>query len=99
LVQTGEKARKEVREMVKIGQVVLFTDSMGRDHEALVTAVWTETCINVVYVSGDEARQDPYGRQTEHVTSVVHARVSGVHGFNWRMPGEAKPEYHPPLAT
>lgn len=45
--------------------------------------------INLVIVSGDERRQDSYGRQTEHVTSLVH-KSDGVHGFYWRWPDEDK---------
>ena len=31
-----------------LGQKVVFCDSKGVDHDALVTAVWSETCINVL---------------------------------------------------
>lgn len=29
-------------------------------------------CINVVYVSGDDAKHDPYGRQVERLSSLMH---------------------------
>ena len=32
----------------------------------------TMPCINVVFVVGDESKTDPYGRQIERNTSVMH---------------------------
>ena len=84
----------------QLGQKVVFTDPKGVDHEALVTAVWSETCVNLVWVSGDEARTDTYGRQLERQTSVTHATVMGqAHGNYWRYDGEARNDYKPPLAV
>jgi hypothetical protein len=69
--------------MVEVGEAVLFTDENRGVHHALVTAVWSETCINLVFVSGDEKRSDVYGRQTEHKTSVPKKSETQNMGFSW----------------
>jgi len=55
---------------MKPGDPVIYTDGYRRDYYALVTAVWGPNCINVVFVSGDASKDDTYGRQIEHETSV-----------------------------
>lgn len=83
-----------------LGQKVVFCDAKSIDHDALVTAVWSDTCINVVWVSGDESRTDTYGRQVERQTSVTHATVMGqAHGNYWRFDSEPRNEYKPPQAV
>jgi hypothetical protein len=83
----------------KIGDTVIFHDSKGRAHHALVIAVFGETtlydgvydepCMNLVYVSSDPKRQDSYGRQIERdPSSVVHASHNHAHGNYWRRPDE-----------
>jgi hypothetical protein len=92
----------------QVGDMVIFADEYGRDHNALVTAVFGEggvlessyykdgkklsmPCLNAVWVSGDESKQDPYGRQIERDhTSIVHASDQPAHGINWRWPGDPK---------
>ena len=61
-----------------IGQTVVFVDAHGMGHPALITAVhgsagpnW-QPSINLVFVTNDESKTDPYGRQIERHTSVVH---------------------------
>ena len=39
--------------------------------------------LNVVFVSSDASKQDQYGRQTEHETSVVHQSLQAAHGMYW----------------
>ena len=90
------------RKQPHVGDVVIFTDAYGVDHNALVTAVFGEmqsdaedplsyVCLNAVWVSGDESKQDPYGRQIERDhTSIVHASAQPAHGIYWRWPGEEK---------
>jgi hypothetical protein len=56
--------------LTRVGGTVIYTDGYRRDHDALVTAVWGPNCINVVFTSGDSAKEDPYGRQIERETSV-----------------------------
>ncbi len=58
---------------VKVGDSVIFIDSVRRRVPALVQAVHGNGgCINIVHVSTDDNRTDQYGRQTEHVTSISH---------------------------
>jgi hypothetical protein len=65
-------------EPVKEGDAVAVVDERYQDHVGLVTAVhgvFTEDftpCINVVYVSKDEAKRDPNGRQIERMSSLQH---------------------------
>ena len=91
-----------------VGDVVVFTDSVGVDHNALVTAVFGDAqvcesehyptgkmlfmpCLNAVWVSGDERKQDPYGRQIERDhTSIVHAHGQPAGGVYWRWAGDPK---------
>lgn len=71
-----------------VRETVIFHDPVGREHPALVTAVWSPTCINVVYVSSDDAKTDPYGRQIERATSLSHKSVNSAHGMYWRFEDE-----------
>ncbi len=83
----------------KLGDVVIYTDSRGIDHMAVVTCVWTDLCINVCFVSMDETRHDSYGRQIERETSVQHVSIADVHGRYYRLIGQEKRGYTPPQAT
>ncbi len=73
---------------VSVGDVVTYTDKTGVDRAALVTAVWdggaTDPSLNLVFVSGDPARDDPYGRQVERETSVPHRADQKAPGNYWR---------------
>ena len=54
-------------------------------------------CLNAVWVSGDESKQDPYGRQIERDhTSIVHACDQRAHGIYWRWAGDPKNEFIEP---
>jgi hypothetical protein len=66
---------------VKIGDSVIFIDSLRNELPALVTAVWSLPCINVVYVSTDTNKGDTYGRQIERMTSVIHKSCQGEVAF------------------
>ena len=70
--------------------MVIFVDAVGRDQNALVTAVWGQNCVNVVMVSLDEKATDNYGRQIERSTSVLHGSVMPAHGMYWRWADEVK---------
>jgi len=70
---------------MKIGDVVTFVDAVGIEHAALITAVWSENCINVVYVSGDESRKDTFGRQIMRETSVTVEGAFAAHGRFFRL--------------
>ena len=62
---------------VAAGDPVKIVDENYQEHIALVTCVhgsfgqWVP-CINVVYVSGDPAKRDPYGQQLERLSSLQH---------------------------
>lgn len=80
---------------LKVGGDVIYVDPYGVQHAALVTAVWgavdnpeNPPCINVVYVSSDDSKQDSYGRQMERQTSLVNKRYQPAHGNYYMMPGE-----------
>jgi hypothetical protein len=85
--------KPKVRSEAHVGGIVIWHDATGGAHKALVTAVWTPTCINVVFVSDDENKQDTYGRQIERATSCPHASVMNVHGFYWRFEDEVPNGY------
>ncbi len=75
-----ERAFKETAEPIEAGDVVLVVDEEYRQHLALVTVVHGQLtpestyvpCINVVYVSADSAKRDPYGQQIERMSSLQH---------------------------
>lgn len=48
----------------------------------------TETCCNLVWISGDEKRTDSYGRQLIRESSVVHKGSQPAHGNYWVWPDE-----------
>lgn len=81
----------------KVGEAIKWHDPQGIEHDALVTAVWSPTCINVVVVSKDESKGDQYGRQIERHTSQTHASSNRVHGYYWRFEDEAPNPYVAPL--
>lgn len=67
----------EVRE-VAVGDAVRVVDEHYVGHIGLVTAVHGRfgagyvPCINVLYISADEAKRDPYGQQPERMSSLQH---------------------------
>lgn len=62
-----------------------FVDETRNEHHAIVTAVHAPTSINLVYVTGDPAKTDQYGRQIERRTSVVHEDLQGATGMFWKF--------------
>lgn len=82
----------------EVGQVVVRHNPVGIAHKALVTAVWSLNCINLVVVSSDEKKQDSCGRQIEHHTSQSHGAEMKVHGNYWRFEDEEPNAYVAPLA-
>lgn len=83
----------EVRQPV-IGQSVVFTDSHGMGHPALITAVhgtataqW-QASVNLLYVTNDTSKTDPYGHQIERNSSVVHKTSQGANGMFWTYTDE-----------
>ena len=80
--------------MIYAGEHVVYVDSAGRGHPALVTAVWRDPsarddpdpAVNLVLVSPDANRTDPYGRQIERRTRVRHQSRGA--GESWRRAHE-----------
>jgi hypothetical protein len=69
-----------------IGDVVNYRNPRGLFYPALVTKVHgmdENPALNLVYVSGDIEKNDPYGRQIERVTSVVHKSNQSAGAFYW----------------
>lgn len=81
---------------VSVGDDVIWHEADGKPVKALVTAVWSQTCINVVLVSLDESKSDQYGRQIERRTSCSYKDQNRVHGFYWRYPSDEPNPYVPP---
>jgi len=84
---------KEVKEMSdpnrpQVGDVVIYTDELGMEHDALVTIYFggetPNMSLNCVYVSGDPDKSDPYGRQLERASSVSRQSGFTAHGRFWR---------------
>ena len=75
-------------EIPQIGDAVIYTDEVGVEHDALVTVYWGGDheggAMNCVYVSGDPAKNDPYGRQLERASSVSRQSEHTAHGRHWR---------------
>lgn len=69
---------KEEVTPVAAGDPVRIVDEQYGEHVGLVTAVHGNfggsyvPCINVVYVTNDPAKRDPYGAQVERMSSLQH---------------------------
>lgn len=68
---------EKVKTQAKLGQHVVFTDEDMEERDALVTFVHGEQCVNLIVVSKDIKKQDAYGMQTEHKTSICHKCDAG----------------------
>lgn len=61
-----------------------------KNHRADGSAIEVgEPGCNLVFCSGDPARRDSCGRQTEHATSVVHKSLQSAPANYWCWPDEA----------
>lgn len=74
----------------KVGDPVVFVDEKREHHNALLTAVHgfhptsnPHPAVNLVYVSANEAKLDPNGRQLERSSSVVHRTHQSAGGMLW----------------
>lgn len=74
--------------MPVVGETVIYHDPHNKPHNALVTAVWGVTCINLLYVSDNPAETDQYGRQLKRVSSNSHKSLNTAPGNYWRWPEE-----------
>ena len=94
----------DMERTLEVGTQIIYIDQTMGVHNALVTAVWGdrdaergyEPCLNLVYTSGDESKTDPYGRQIERVTSVIHLGQTQAPGFYWKWDDEEARDYTPP---
>lgn len=82
---------------LSVGDSIVYIDAHRMRHSALVTTVWGpftggQPGCNLVYVSGDDSKTDPYGRQIERQTSVVHLSGQPAGAFCWCWPDETAPE-------
>jgi hypothetical protein len=78
---------------MEIGDKITYVDPYGMEHNALVTTTFQsghpgdgtdDHSVNLIYVSSDSSKSDPYGRQVERSTSVVHERHQAAHGNYWK---------------
>lgn len=88
---------------MEAGTPVIVVDSLGKRHHGLLTNVFgvgtpeehkekygSWPCANVVFISDDANRTDPYGRQVERFTSFPHkSSMPGVNGMFFLFPDEA----------
>jgi hypothetical protein len=72
----------------RVSHEALVTTVHGEARTMMVTQtdgslkeMWWEPAVNLVYVSGDINKSDPYGRQLERASSVVHIDVSTAGGY------------------
>lgn len=85
------------RDYETVGQAIIFIDRHRVPRPALVQAWWPQmnqggtvpAGCNLIIVSDDPKREDRYGRQIEHETSVVHKSAQPAGGNCWCWPDEA----------
>lgn len=82
---------------IKYGMFVKVVDEVGGVHDGLVTNAWggmkvkdgiAGPCINVLFVTDDETKNDPYGRQIERLSSCSHKLSTRAPGRFWYFPDE-----------
>ncbi len=78
---------------LKVNDSIVYIDEHRIAHNALVTRVWGAFAdgkpgCNLVYVSGDETKTDPYGRQIERAASVTHKSGQPAGARCWCWPDE-----------
>lgn len=89
-VKVNDTETKEVS-MPEVGDTVVFVDPFRKEHNALVTQVWSgkdwqyafPPGINLVIVSGDASKEDSYGRQIERHTSIPSNESPGTPPGNY----------------
>jgi len=66
-----------------VGKAVVYYTSRRLPLPALMTARWSDSCMNVVMLSQDEKAVDPHGRQLIRQTSVVHISWNDAKACCW----------------
>jgi hypothetical protein len=70
------------------GDVVIYVDELSVEHDALVTQYWggeqPNGALNCVYVTSEDTKRDPYGRQVERASSVSRQSEHTAHGRYWK---------------
>lgn len=64
------------------------TETFGSPPPHAYTSEAGEPGCNLLFVSSEADKTDPYGRQIERATSVVHRSKQPAHGGFWRWPDE-----------
>jgi hypothetical protein len=70
----------------KVGDAVKVTDETGHQHDGLITAYFGGErfgAANVMFVSDDPTKTDPYGRQVERLSSTAHKSGTTAPGRFW----------------
>ena len=78
-------------EKIQDGDVIVYHDTHGTPHNALVTNAWggvLDGAVNLAYVSDDKNETDPYGQQLKRESSVSHVSKTNVFGRYWRRVNE-----------
>jgi len=83
---------------LQIGSAVVYVDEHRERHAALITTIFRdmghpsgergEPGANLVFVTGDDSKSDPYGRQIERRTSVCHLSVNPAKANCWAWPDQ-----------
>jgi hypothetical protein len=98
-VRGNEAAESEaaMERELKNGMYVKVVDERGVLHDGLVTNSWglqkvkdgaAGPTINVLFVSNDETKTDPYGTQLERLSSCSHKLNTSAPGRYWYFADE-----------
>lgn len=93
-------SHRKLERQLRVGEKVVYFDEFGREHDALVTAVWGERTegeteqgaylnepgCNLLFISPDAKREDSYGRQIERRSSCVHVMYQAAYGNCYCLP-------------
>lgn len=75
-------------EKPSFGDVITYVDEVGVAHDALVTQYWGGEqpggALNCVYITSEDTKRDPYGRQVERASSVSRQSEQTAHGRYWK---------------
>lgn len=78
---------------LNIGDHVIYGDTLGVEHDALVTNVWpqmsgdgVEPGCNLLYLDKNPDQTDSWGRKIVRIGSCVHKSRQPAHGNYWRRP-------------